>query len=306
MATEPSGASRRRSGAGPWVALALTCIGLALVGRTVVRDAVLTLGAAHRETVEADVSSSLRDIPGAEPRVQRLRLRRTDEVLVTSGEVAVLQSTLAWSDLGGIAPLNQTTGLYGVDRRLHRNVEGYGDEERDGAFAPPPDPPRGQLVLWDSFHPGPLVFSFESVEQREGLELLRYRLAPQGGAVVDATATYDRLPLVPERYRVRSRVLAASMLVEPRSGRIVDREQRAEAWYVTSDDPAPLGDAQTWSWRYSVEDRGRLLVAARAEGRRLAAAERVLPGLLLVLALGAAAMAVRRLRASGISAPDRR
>jgi hypothetical protein len=296
MATDPDGGTRRRSGAGPWVALALTCVGLALLVRTVVRDEVLTLDADHREVVEADVVSNLREIPGAEERVQRLRLRRTDEVLVTSGAVAVVQSTLAWIEAAGAAPLTQTTGLYGVDRRGRANVAGFGDQERDGAFSAPPDPPRDRLVLWDSLHPGPLTFSFEAAEQREGLALLRYRLAPLGNEAVDASATYDRLPLVPERYRVRTRVEAATLLVEPRTGRIVDREQRAVAWYVTADDPAPLGDAHRWSWRYSLEDRDRLLTEAHAQVRRLLLVERVLPGALLLLALAAAAIALRRRR----------
>lgn len=294
MATEPDGGTRRRSGAGPWVALALTCVGLALLDRTVVRAAVLTLGAAHREVVEADVTSSLRDIPGAEERVQRLRLRRTDEVLVTSGDVAVVQSTLAWIEAVGAAPLTQTTGLYGVDRRDRANVAGFGDQERSGAFSAPPEPPRDRLVLWDSLHPGPLAFTFETAEHREGVDLLRYRLAPLGNEAVDASATYDRLPLVPERYRVRTRVEEATLLVEPRTGRIVDREQRVVAWYVTADDPTPLGDAHRWSWRYSVEDRARLLAEARAQLRQLALVERVMPGVLLLLALAAGAMALRR------------
>lgn len=296
MAEHPNAGTRRRSGAGPWIALALTCLGLAALDRTLVRDAVLTLGATHREVVEADVTSSLREIPGAEPRVQRLRLRRTDEVLVTSGEVAVFQSTLTWIGSVGPAPLSQTTGLYGVHRRDRGNVAGFGDQERDGAFAPPPDPPRGRLLLWDSFHPGPLAFDFETVEQRDGLTLLRYRLAREPADPVDASSTYERLPLVPERYRVRTRVEAASLLVEPRTGRIVDREQRAESWYTTADDPTPLGDAQRWSWRYSVEDRARLLAETRDQLRRLAWVERVMPGVLLALAAGAAALALRRRR----------
>jgi len=296
MATGSDGGTRRRSAAVPWAALALTCIGLAAVGRAVVGDAVLTLGAAHREVVEADVASSLREIPGAEPRAQRLRLRRTDEVLVANDEVAMVQSTLSWAEAGGAVPMAQTTGLYGVHRRDRANVAGYGDQERQGAFAPPPDPPRERLVLWDSFHPGPIVLTFEAAEAREGVDLLRYRLAPQGADPVDASALYDRLPLVPERYRVMARVLDATMLVEPRTGRVVDREQRVEAWYVTAGDPTPLGDAHRWSWRFSLEDRARTLAEARAELRRLAWVERLLPGALLVVSLAAGIVALRRAR----------
>lgn len=300
MAVEPHAVARPRSGAGPWIALALTCVGLALVFRTVARDAILTIEAGQREVVEADVTSSLREIPGAEARSQRLRLRRTDEVLMTNGEVAVVQSTLTWVEAVGAAPLTQTTGLYGVHRQDRANVAGFGDHERGGSFCPPPDPPRDRLVLWDSLHPGPLEFTFEAVEQREGVELLRYRLAAAGGAAVDASETYERLPLVPERYRVLTRVDAATLLVEPRTGRVVDREQRAEAWYTTADDPTPLGDAHRWSWRYSLEDRNRALAEVRGLRRHLLITELLAPGALVLLGLAAGAMALRHRRA----APD--
>lgn len=304
MVTEPDRTARRRSGAGPWIALALTCVGLAVVDRTLVRDAMLTLGGMHREVVEAEVASNLREIPGAEPRQQRLRLKRTDEVLVTSGEIAVVQSTLAWAEASGAVPLTQTTGLYGVHRGDLANVAGYGDQERVGSFRPRPDPPRDRLVLWDSFHPGPLVFSFEAFEQREGIPLLRYRLEPGAIDDVDASATYDSLPLVPERYRVRAQVEQASLLVEPRTGRVVDREQRTRAWYALATDPTPLGDAHRWSWRYSVEDRARILADVRAELRLLTWVERIMPGVLLAFAALAATMAVRRRRLRDHGAQD--
>lgn len=294
MATSSEAMPRRRSGAGPWVALALTCAALVAVDITLFREALLTLGQSHRASVEADATSTLYEMPGALPKAQRARVRRTDEVLVTGSEAAVIQSTVVWLGSGGGEVLARGSGLYGVDRATRANIAGYGDEARGGAFAPPPGAPRGRLVLWDSFHPGPLVFEDEALEVVEGIALRRYRLASDGSAPVDATVQFAASPLVPERYRVRARVEAASLLVEPLTGTIVDREQRGVAWFVAADDPTPLGEVQRWSWRYSADDRARLIAEARGALRRFDIATRWAPGGLALLGLAALVMAWRR------------
>ena len=67
--------ARRRSGAGPWIAMALTCGGLVVADLALVRNAFLTLGASYRDVVSADAASQLYELPGAEPRFDSLRLR---------------------------------------------------------------------------------------------------------------------------------------------------------------------------------------------------------------------------------------
>lgn len=296
MAAKASGEARtQRSGAGPWVALAVTCLALAVLDRTLVRDAMLELDPELRETVTAEVASRLVELPGGEARARRLRLRRTDEVLVATGDAAVVQATLAWVDPETRDTLSQTTGLYGVSRRERVHLSGYGDRERHGVYAFPPDPTRGDLTLWDPFHPGPLVLSFESVERREDVELWRYRLVGRSEEV-DASAAYGQLPLVPERYRVMAQVELDSLLVEPRTGRVVDREQQGRARFVLASDGTPLGDAHVWYWRFAPEDRTRLLAESRRVLRLVWVVERLVPGLLLALAALATVVAVLRLR----------
>lgn len=289
-------APRRRSGAGPWIALACSCVALGLLDRTLLRSSLPLLDMDLRGTITVEVSSRLRDLPGADPRTRRLWLRRTDEVLLTTGDVAVIQSTLAWVEPETRFSLAQTTGLYGVSRRTRANLDGYGDRERSGQFALPPDPPRERLTLWDPYHPGPLVLSFDAVEHHDGLALLRYQLAEARSEEVDASADYGQLPLVPERYRVRAVVERASLLVEPRTGRILDQEEQGSARFVLASDGTPLGEAHAWSWRVTAEDRSRLVAAARRDLRMLWFVEWAIPTALLLLAAFATAVATLRLR----------
>ncbi len=274
--------SNRRRGLSVPLAIGITCAVLcaAVVFELAPRAAALAAG--HRSVVNAIVESELHELPGAEPRRERWSLRRTERAVVAGADVAVVQTSLDWILPGAEQPpLAQTVELFGVDPRSREILPGYGDRERSGSFGFPPGTPRSSLRIWDAYHPGPVLARFDREVRQGGVALLRFTL---GAEEADASASYARLQLVPERYRV---LVSGSgwALVEPRSGLVVDRAMALEARFVLASDGSMLGPAQRLDWRYSEADRFALLASARERGRWYELLRTWLPRL---LALGAA------------------
>jgi hypothetical protein len=279
---KPPDAGRR----GLWSRIAITasCLALAALSREYLAPQLLRIAADQRLVSLAQVDSRLAQMPGAPLVDQRLSLRRSDQVLVASGDAAVIQSTLTWALPGGASPpLAQTTALYGVGRDDRRLLAGYGDADRVGSYGFPPGAERGVITVWDPYHPGPMTARFEQVEKVAGLEVYRYALE---GAEADGSLAYQQLPLVPERYKVRI-TSNGTAWVEPRTGLVVDREQRGEARFVLAGDGTILGQAHSWRWRFTPVERNAAADAARTLQRELLVLGVVLPLLLAAVAGGA-------------------
>jgi hypothetical protein len=273
------------------LAIAVSCASLLAGVTQVLAPRAVALATGHRSVVNAIVESELHELPGAEPRVERLALRRTERVVVADARNAVVQTSLVWTLPGAQPPLAQTAELFGVDRLTREILAGYGDRERSGTFGFPPDPPRTQLRIWDAFHPGPVTARFDRALMQGGIELYRYTMAADEA---DSSATYASLQLVPERYLV---MVAGEgwALVEPRSGLVVDRAMRSEARFVLASDGSPLGTAQVLRWRYADADRVALLAQARDRLRWLDLYQLWLPRLLALATALAAGLAALRL-----------
>lgn len=283
----------RRRGLSLPLAMVAACVAMFALVETVLAPRAVALGSAHRAVVNATVQSELRELPGAEPRRERMIARRSERVVVADADSAVVQTSLDWILAGAdAAPLAQTVALFGVDRQTRAILPGYGDRERIGSFGFPPGAPRANLRIWDAFHPGPVEARFELVTKQGGLVLHRYSLVAEEA---DASAIYAPLQLVPERYRVMIGGRGWA-LVEPRSGLVVDRAMRLEARFILASDRSELGPAQTLEWRYAEADRVALLEQARDRSRWLDLLQVWLPRLLLVgAALGAVLAALRAL-----------
>lgn len=282
MPDRDAASPNRRRGLSVPLAVGVTCAVLCFAVVFELAPRAAALGAGHRSVVNAVVDSELHELPGAEPRRERWSLRRKERAVVTSAEVAVVQTSLDWILPGAEQPpLAQTVELFGVDPRTREILPGYGDRERSGSFGFPPGVRLGTLRIWDEFHPGPVAARYDREVRQGGLVLLRYTLEAEEA---DASASYARLQLVPERYRV---LVAGNgwALVEPRSGLVVDRAMELEARFVLASDRSLLGPAHHLSWRYSEEDRFALLAQARERSRWLELLQSWLPRL---LALGAA------------------
>ncbi len=294
MADRAAPSTIRRRGLSIPLGFAISCAVLSATFTLLLAPRSVALSSSHRAVVNATADSALHDLPGADPRRERLILRRTERAVVADAGFAVVQTSLVWIPPGAeAAPLAQTVELFGVDRQTRAILPGYGDRERSGSFGFPPDSPRASLRIWDAFHPGPVNARFEVATTQGGIEFYRYSLEAEEA---DASPTYTPLQLVPERYRV---VISGRgwALVEPRSGVVVDRAMRLEARFVLASDHSVLGPAQALEWRYAEADRVALLEQVRNRLRWLDLLQIWLPRLLAVGAvLGFALAALRGLR----------
>lgn len=238
------------------------------------------LPADYRSEMRMDAEGGFRESLAVPMQTSPQIGRRVDQVVTVSGDVAVIQAGVDWTDPSGNL-LYQTTGLYGVDRRTQSNLSGYGDRDRVGQFLIPPRFEETTFQLWDPNYSGPRTVAFERVDELDGLPVMVYRHAATG---FDETAAYDFLPDVPERYKAFSDGHGL-LYVEPVSGVVVDFTDEGRSYFVDPVTGASLGDFTTWRDWYAPETKAAQLRLAASRRSEILLVEQWLPSVLLGLAL---------------------
>ena len=207
-----------------------------------------------------------------------LSARRADQVIITSGAIAVLQADLHIFFESGAVNF-ESSGLYGVDRRTRVNLAGYGSAERSGLYLFPPHLKRQNYIIWDPMFIGPRQAYFSHAESLEGLSVDVYQF---NATHLDETAGYSYLPEVPETYLAHTDG-RGTIWVEPLSGAVVDYQDQGVSYFVDPGTGARVADFNQWSERFTAETKAAQLALARSARLRIQALETWLPGGVLLL-----------------------
>ena len=207
-----------------------------------------------------------------------LSARRADQVIITSGAIAVLQADLHIFFESGAVNF-ESSGLYGVDRRTRMNRAGYGDTERSGLYLFPPHLKRQNFIIWDPMFIGPRQAYFSHAASLEGLSVDVYQF---NATHLDETAGYSYLPEVPETYLAHTDG-QGTIWVEPLSGVVLDYQDQGVSYFVDPGTGARVADFNQWSERFTAETKSAQLALARAARWRIQALETWLPGGVLLL-----------------------
>ncbi len=219
-----------------------------------------------------------RETPTGEWTTTTISSRRVDRTLLASGRHVVIQGDLTWTKDDG-TPTFESTGIYGVDRHTRRNLPGYGNVERTGAFLFPLHTERRDHAYWDPVFIGPRSASFDRDETISGLPVLKFRFVARE---LDETSGFLHLPDVPERYNAHSNG-AGWLWIEPVSGIVVDYEETGTSFFVDPKTGRRIADFYHWSDRYDGATRAAKLKQAIDARSRIVATETGIPAVLLLL-----------------------
>lgn len=286
---DPSGVPlpRRLRPARAWAA-AVVLLTLAWLSAAIVAPGIGELRPDQRLVTLSSKLAAVRDRPDASPRNRQLIGRRTDQVLLVAGDIAVVQGSSDWITAGGRETLVESSGLYGVHRRSRANQPGYGDQEREGQYAFPAPAPRANVLMWDPSFRAPWRARFEQLDRVQGMPAYRYAMEVPAH---DDTGMFLDLAGVPERWRIETEA-SGTLWVEPVSGVILERSLRGTSWFVTADGRARVSEALSWRSSFTPETRQQQLeTASRERSLRLAFAVWV-PRVALALALLAVGLAL--------------
>jgi hypothetical protein len=249
-------------GAWHWSLLFL-CLALGTASRVWVAPQVAALDPELRSVTLSNIVAELREQPDASPRTRQLVARRTDQALLTTGPIAIVQGAHDWVTAGGRETVIESSGLYGVDRSTRSNVRDYGDRERSGQYLFPAPAPRANLTLWDPTFRIGWQARFEQADRMAGIETHRYALEV---ASHDDSDAFRSLAGVPDRWRVTTEA-TGTLWVEPVTGTVLERVVRGSSWFVTADGGARVAEAATWRAQFSPETRQQQLALAIRERR---------------------------------------
>lgn len=230
-----------------------------------------------------------RETPDGEWDEFPLLARRVDQVLIVSGEVAIIQGESHWTTEDG-TPTYEPIGLYGVNRLTRLNVPGYGDHERAGQYLFPNHMEKKTYSFWDPYYVGPRTATFDRVDRVEGLPVYVFNYT---AVDLDDTAGYIFLPDVPERYRTLSNG-KGRLWIEPTSGTVVDFEDSGVTAFVDNQSGEHVADFYHWTARYTEETRIEQLKKSRGARLRILLLEVWLPSGLLLLAAALFGFTIRQ------------
>lgn len=200
-------------------------------------------------------------------------VRRRDQTLTGGSGYSIIQGDSHWLTTAGVM-IFETLNTYGVNRRTRQNLAGYGNEARTGHYLFPPHVEKKTYGLWDPFYAGPVVVTFDRVEQFRGVGVYVFNSVADG---IDETAGYASLPDVPEKYRALT-YGKGRFWIEPLSGVVVDHEDGGVSYFVEPKSGAHVGKAiNKWSARFTPETIKAQLQLAAATRRRMLALESWLP-----------------------------
>lgn len=208
-------------------------------------------------------------------------VRRRDQTLTSGPRHSIIQGDVHWASPTGVV-LFETLNLYGVDRQNRQNLAGFGNKDRAGQYLFPPHTGKQRYGVWDPFYAGPLVATFDHVDQFRGLEVYVFNSVADG---VDETDGFVSLPDVPEKYSALS-YGKSRLWIEPVSGVVVNFEDAGTSYFVEPTTGRHVGEPIfLWTARYTPETINAQLKFATATRLRMLALEIWLPLTLAVAGL---------------------
>ena len=239
------------------------------------------LPANYTNQQDLEQASSSRVSPTDSWKTDTLRVIRLDRAIASSGQALLIQGNLQIYSASGAINF-ETSGLYGVDPATRQNLPGYGNVPRDGQFLFPPHTQEKNYTIWDPTFIGPREARFVRSEDRDGLRVYQYWFESTG---LDQTDGYTYLPIVPERYRVRTNG-QGTFWVEPVSGIVIDYEDSGVSYFVNPDTGQYVAAFNQWAGRFTDSARSVQWESAHAARLRILLVETWLPAGLCLSGLG--------------------
>jgi Porin PorA len=263
------------------LAMALTLLALAALLRWVIAPQAESLPADYHNEALLSEADQFRSSPTGAWQASTLSTRRVDQALTSSGDVTVIEGDLHVYSASGQVNF-ESSNLYGVDRRTHLNLAGYGSADRSGLYLFPTHVQRRGYSIWDPLFIGPRQATFVRVDQIDGVPVYVFSFSAAG---LDETAGYSYLPDVPENYLAHTDG-QGTIWVEPLSGSVVDYADSGLSYFVDPASGARVADFNQWTERYTPETRTAQIKLARAARLRIHLLELWLPGLLALAGIG--------------------
>ncbi len=211
-----------------------------------------------------DARMRIRLSPEAEWQSYNLTVKRIDQTLSNAGRVNIIQGEMNWlinpNDI-----LFVSSGIYGVDRRSHQNVTGYGDIARSGQFLFPPHTQATTYEYWDPNFIGKRIAAFKSEEMFDDLKVYLFTFSC---TKIDETEGYSYLPDVPEKYETYTDGQGL-LWIEPVSGIIVDYAENGVSYFAYRANGEKATNFAEWNAHYSPETRSAQIELARADRLRI-------------------------------------
>jgi hypothetical protein len=247
-----------------------------------------------------DARCRYRDTPDGAWQKFDLIARRVDQTLIASADDVIVQGDMHWTNAAGEVTY-ESAGIYGVDRRTHRNLSAYGNVGRAGQFLFPPRVQRTTYRLWDPFYTGPRTATFVEATTLGGMPVYVFNCQAKD---IDDTAGYVFLADVPERYHAYS-AGSGKMWVEPVSGVVLDFEDVGNSYFAQLKTGKRVAAFHFWNARYTAQTKAAQMQRAVTARRRIQVLEVWLPGALLLCGLGCLVSGVRRFKLALRPSPDR-
>lgn len=173
--------------------------------------------------------------------------------------------------------------LYGVDPISREHVAGYGDKDRVGYLFAPRNLEKGEnFIYWHINYDAPARMRFVGAESLLGLETYKYE-ANYELLDIDQTKNLGHLPGVPEVRGVKLEP-KLTVWVEPKTGRLVNYEDEAVAYYYDIKSGERLEPWNKFSNHLDEASVAKKVSKASVEKHKYLIFETFVPGVILVVA----------------------
>jgi hypothetical protein len=198
---------------------------------------------------------------------------------LTTSNKSTLQSLFKVESLTGesLFELNQS---FLVDRQTRHNLPGGTDTEGRSSILFPPNVSQKPLIFWPVEMGAPIALTYADNKIIQGLNTFHFFAK---NSIIDDTQGYEFLPLVPEKYKVMSRV-DTNIYVDPLTGTIIDYQDSGVSYYVDKDDN-PIWDIAQWSNKFNDPTITDMIKEANSKGQLYLFVSRIVPFVLSILGL---------------------
>ncbi len=201
-------------------------------------------------------------------------------IAISSSSINTVSSNFKQSDLITQFRVESLTGEilfelnqnFTIDRKTRVNIEGQSDEQGNASILFPPNPTKKDIFFWPIEMGAPTTLVFTGIEKINDLTVYHYQTK---NAVINDTAGFVDLPLVPEKYKALSRV-NIDVYVEPKTGTIINHEDSGVSYYA-NDNNEVVWDMDQWSNKYNEPTIADRVKEARSKINKFLVIEWVIP-----------------------------
>lgn len=163
----------------------------------------------------------------------------------TVKDKSTIQSVFRVESLTGekLFELNQN---FVIDRLTRHNLPGGNDPKGDSSILFGINVNQKSINFWPVEMGAPTTLQYTGDKVIQGINTKHFNAT---GAIIDDTLGFEYLPLVPEKYKVLSRV-DIDIYVEPSTGTIIDYQDTGISYFADKENK-PIWDMDDWSNKYN-------------------------------------------------------